>query len=81
MSPHIVRAPDLAQLVLTAEVPNLEAHVAVRHLLDVTPNRRIGLNDVAKVPVLGTTCARQHTRKILKARDRKGIKRAEAHSL
>ena len=48
--PNIICAPDLAQLILPAEIPHLEAHVAMHHLLDVTPDRGVGLDDVAEVP-------------------------------
>ena len=48
----VVRRPYLAQLVLAAEVPDLEADVPVRHLLHVAAHRWLRGYDVAQVSAM-----------------------------
>eukprot|EP00308_Calcidiscus_leptoporus_P002514 CAMPEP_0119362762 /NCGR_PEP_ID=MMETSP1334-20130426/9721_1 /TAXON_ID=127549 /ORGANISM="Calcidiscus leptoporus, Strain RCC1130" /LENGTH=120 /DNA_ID=CAMNT_0007378013 /DNA_START=253 /DNA_END=616 /DNA_ORIENTATION=- len=47
--PHIVCAPYAPQLVLSAQVPHLEAHVPMAHLLDVRADGWLRLDHVSEV--------------------------------
>jgi hypothetical protein len=46
---HIVSAPHAPQLLLSTEIPDLEAHVAVDDLLDVAAHGRISRDHLAEV--------------------------------